>query len=329
MKLGPWELGRPLMLAPMAGLSDFPFRTICREMGATYAVGEMASSLPGLRASPKSSTRWAEPREPSPRVVQILGADPGRMAGAARWAEETGADVVDINMGCPAKKVLRRACGSALMREPALVGKIFEAVVRAVSIPVTVKIRTGWSETEKNALEIARLAEAAGLALVVLHGRTREQGFRGCAEYETAREGKRAVSIPLVVNGDIDSGAKARRVLEETLADGLMVGRAAVGRPWIFRDIAGALSGEGTAPARPPLGVLRRVVLRHAELHFDYYGGQRGVASFRKHLFGYFAPYPQAASGLAALREETDAKRARTHILQIFDDIQAAQARSS
>lgn len=305
IRLGAHTIENPVMLAPMAGMSDLPFREICRAEGAGYAVGEMTASKPELRESRKSSTRWADERETGLRVVQILGADPAVMADAARYAEAGGAHVVDINMGCPAKKVLNAACGSALMRDEALVGRILEAVVRAVSIPVTLKIRTGWSPSCRNALTIARMAEAAGIGMIVIHGRTREDGFRGCAEYDTIRDVKGAIGIPVVANGDIDGPEKALAVMRHTGADGVMIGRAAYGNPWIMGAVAAAF-GTGSAWTAPNLERRRETVLRHMALHFDYYGGQRGAVTIRKHLAHYLRAVPGGEVFLPEILAERD-----------------------
>lgn len=316
MRLGTHEITPALMLAPMAGITDLPFRTICREFGAAYAVAEMTASRADLRAKAKSLTRWVEQEEAGLRVVQLLGADPNVMADAAKAAADAGADVVDINMGCPAKKVLSTACGSALLRDEPLVARILEAVCGAVEIPVTLKIRTGWSEAEKNALRIAALAESSGIAMLVIHGRTREQGFRGEAEYETIRAVKASVRIPVIANGDIDSAAKARRVLAQTGADGVMIGRAALGRPWIFAEVSQAMGGEMAATALT-LGIIRATVRRHMRLHFDYYEGRRGAASIRKHLAYYLRALPDPKELLPKLLRESDPKQL-TDLVEAF-----------
>lgn len=302
----------------MAGMSDLPFREICRAEGAGYAVGEMTASKPELRESRKSSTRWADERESGLRVVQILGADPVVMADAARYAEDGGADVVDINMGCPAKKVLNAACGSALMRDEALVRSILNAVVSAVSIPVTLKIRTGWSSSMRNAVAIAQMAEDAGIGMVVVHGRTREDGFRGQAEYETIRQVKMAVSIPVIANGDVNGPQKALDVLKLTGADGVMIGRAAYGNPWIFGAVSAAL---GTGPAWVPPGFTRRrdTILRHMSLHFDYYGGQRGAVTIRKHLAHYLREMPGSTKVLPDIFAEPDPCRQADLVRRFLD----------
>lgn len=303
MKLGPYSVDVPVMLAPMAGMSDLPYREVCRSLGAGYAVGEMTTSKPQFRESRKSATRWASDEESGLRVVQLLGADPVMMADAARYAVDSGADVVDINMGCPAKKVLQTACGSALLRDEALVGRILDAVVAAVSVPVTLKIRTGWDREHKNALSIAAIAEKAGIAMLTVHGRTREDGFKGEAEYDTIREVKASIGIPVIANGDIDSAEKAVRVMAATGVDGVMIGRASYGNPWIFSEVSAALGFEEKA-VKPDSAERRRVILMHMRRHFDYYGGDRGAVTFRKHLIHYFKGIPGSDAALKTLVTE-------------------------
>ena len=305
MKLGPYSVDVPVMLAPMAGMSDLPYREVCRSLGAGYAVGEMTTSKPQFRESRKSATRWASDEESGLRVVQLLGADPVMMADAARYAVDSGADVVDINMGCPAKKVLQTACGSALLRDEALVGRILDAVVAAVSVPVTLKIRTGWNREHKNALSIAAIAEKAGIAMLTVHGRTREDGFKGEAEYDTIREVKASIGIPVIANGDINSAQRAVRVMAATGADGVMVGRASYGNPWIFSEVSAAL-GFAEKAVKPDFAERRRVILMHMRRHFDYYGGDRGAVTFRKHLIHYFKGIPGSDAALKTLVTERD-----------------------
>jgi tRNA-dihydrouridine synthase B len=237
MRIGSHELNNRVFAAPMAGVTDRPFRRLCRRFGAGYAVAEMAASNPRLWASEKTMRRLNPDGERAPVAVQLAGADPPMLAEAARYNVDRGAQIIDINMGCPAKKVCAVASGSALLRDEALVGRILEAVVAAVDVPVTLKFRTGWSPENRNAVRIARMAQDAGVRMLTLHGRTRECGFAGDAEYETIAAVKRAVSIPVVANGDIGSPAKARDVLAATGADAVMIGRAAQGRPWLFREI--------------------------------------------------------------------------------------------
>lgn len=324
MKLGPYSIDVPVMVAPMAGMTDLPYREICRLLGAGYAVGEMTISKPEFRESRKSATRWACEEESGLRVVQLLGADPRMLADAARYAADSGADIVDINMGCPAKKVLQTACGSALMKDEKLIAEILSAVVDAVAIPVTLKIRTGWDRAHKNAVSVARIAEDAGVAMLAVHGRTREDGFRGQAEYETIRAVKAAVGIPVIANGDIDSGEKARTVLAETGADGVMIGRASYGNPWIFAEVGAAL---GYFPARraPDFAERRRVVLEHLRRHFEYYGEPRGTVTVRKHLTHYLRGYPGSDQVLQALFSERDAVR-MTRLLETWFDQTAGQS---
>ena len=307
------------MLAPMAGYSDRPFREICREWGADYAVAEMTASREDLRSCSKSLTRWVEADEPGLHVVQLLGADPSIMAEAAQAAEADGADVVDINMGCPAKKVLNAACGSALMKNEALVAEILEAVRGAVQIPVTLKIRTGWDREHKNAPEIARIAEACGIDMLVIHGRTRADGFKGEAEFDTIARVKAERSIPVIANGDIVSGAKARAVLDATKVDGLMIGRGAVGRPWLFAEARAAL--EGRAFTHPGKSEVLRHLLHHSERHFDYYGARRGSLTFRKHLNAYLKPYPDPSGLMPAILREADPKAQADLVEQFFSEI--------
>ncbi len=297
MKIGPLTVDVPVLVAPMAGMTDLPFRELCRREGAGYAVGEMTASQPALRETKKSSTRWACDGESGLKVVQLLGADPRDMADAALYAADSGADVVDLNMGCPAKKVLNRACGSALMREPALVAEILKAVTAVCPVPVTLKMRTGWDAESINAPELARLAEELGIAMVVVHGRTREAKFTGHAEYDTIKAVKAAVSIPVIANGDIDSGEKARFVVDYTGVDGVMVGRAAYGNPWIFGEVAHAL-GFQSAWAPPTLKTRFDTIREHLAHHMDYYG-ETGLRTFRKHLRAYVKPLEGHAAFLS------------------------------
>ncbi len=322
MKVGSLEVAEPIVLAPMAGVADLPFRTICREWGACFAVGEMTASRADLRSKRKSMTRWVEAAEEGLKVVQLLGADPAVMAQAAAEAEAAGADIVDVNMGCPAKKVLQTACGSALMKDEALVKRILEAVVGAVSIPATLKIRTGWDAERKNALSIAKIAEDAGIAMIAVHGRTRADGFRGHAEYQTIRAVKAAVGIPVIANGDIVSGETARRVLDETGADGVMIGRGALGAPWLFGEVRAAL-GYASAFEAPSLEAKRETVLRHMRLNFDYYGSRRGALGIRKHLACYLRALPDSAESLGAILRETDPARQTALVDAFFKRLQA------
>ncbi len=286
MHIGPHVLDPPLILAPMAGISDKPFRVLCRRLGASLAVSEMTTDEPRLWTTRKSRLRMDHGDESGPVSVQIAGHDPRRLADAARHHVQQGADLIDINMGCPAKKVCNVAAGSALLRDESLVGRILAAVVGAVPVPVTLKIRTGYARDCRNAGRIARLAEAAGVAAIAVHGRTREDYFAGQAEYGSVAEVKSLVRIPVIVNGDIDTPEKARAVLAATGADALMIGRAARGRPWLFREIAHFLA-TGVALAAPSPAEVTTVVLGHLAAMHDFYGEETGVRVARKHLGWY------------------------------------------
>ena len=286
MQIGPFLLPNRLFVAPMAGVTDRPFRQLCRRLGAGYAVSEMVTSRKDLWASLKTSRRTDHTGEPGPIAVQIAGTDAAMLAEAAAYNIDRGAQIIDINMGCPAKKVCNKWAGSALMRDEPLALAIVEAVVAVCAprgVPVTLKMRTGWCETERNAVALARAAESAGVAMLTVHGRTREQGYRGFAEYDTVSAVKAAVRVPVVANGDIDSPAKAAWVLARTGADALMVGRAAQGRPWIFREIDHHLRTGGllAAPATAEVGGW---LVAHLHEHYALYGEFTGVRSARKHI---------------------------------------------
>jgi tRNA-dihydrouridine synthase B len=286
MNIGAFELPNNLFVAPMAGVTDRPFRMLCRQLGAGHAVSEMVTSQRALWSSLKTSRRADHAGEPGPIAVQIAGVDAREMAEAALYNIDRGAQIIDINMGCPAKKVCNVFAGSALMSNEPLAMRIIDAVVAACAprnVPVTLKMRTGRSDTEKNALSIARAAESAGIALLTVHGRTREQGFKGLAEYDTIAAVKAALSIPVVANGDIDSPEKARAVLAHTRADALMIGRAAQGRPWIFREIAHYLA-TGEPLAAPTVAEAAQWLAAHLQDHYALYGEFSGVRSARKHI---------------------------------------------
>lgn len=293
MQLGPYTLPNNVFLAPMAGITDQPFRQLCRELGAGYAVSEMVAANPRLWETPKSRKRMASHNEPAPRAVQITGADPAIMADCARHNVDLGAQIIDINMGCPVKKVCNNWCGSALLRDENRVADILKAVVNAVEVPVTLKYRTGWNRENKNALAVAKIAKDAGIAMLTLHGRTREDIYGGEAEYETIARVKDQVGIPVVANGDIDSPEKARQVLEKTRADAVMIGRAVQGKPWIFRAIAHYLETGLLLPA-PALAEIRRWVIRHLQEHYAFHGEIIGVRSARKHIGWYINGLPGA-----------------------------------
>ena len=294
MQIGPHSLPNRLFVAPMAGVTDRPFRQLCRGFGAGYAVSEMVTSRRDLWHTLKTSRRADHTGEPGPIAVQIAGTDAAMMAEAAAYNIDRGAQIIDINMGCPAKKVCNKWAGSALMQDEALALQIIEAVVAACAphgVPVTLKMRTGWCAQVKNALNIARAAESAGVQMVTVHGRTREQGYKGAAEYATIAAVKAALRIPVVANGDIDSPHKAQAVLRATGADALMIGRAAQGRPWIFREIAHYLH-TGALLAPPLMLEVRRALLAHLQDHYGLYGEFTGVRSARKHIGWYVRDLP-------------------------------------
>ena len=297
MRIGSWTLSHPVFVAPMAGVTDRPYRRLCKALGAAYAVSEMAASNPRLWNSVKTARRLDHTGESDPIAVQIAGSDPDMMAEAARYNIEKGAHIIDINMGCPVKKVCNVASGSALLRDEALVSRIVRSVVEACrpyDVPVTLKTRTGWDHHSRNAVRIGQLAQDAGIAALTLHGRTRCDLYKGEAEYETIREVKSSLEIPVIANGDIDSPEKARQVLEYTGADAVMIGRAAQGRPWIFREISHYLA-TGTQLAPPTWGELRRCLLDHLEDHYQFYGQYTGVRTARKHIGWYLEGLPNAA----------------------------------
>ena len=284
--IGPYAIATPLALAPMAGVTDRPFRLLCRRLGAGIAASEMVTSDVTLWHTDKSRRRRDHEGEPEPRIVQIAGGDPEMMAEAARLNVDEGAQVIDVNMGCPAKKVCNKAAGSALLRDEGLVARILEATVRAVDVPVTLKIRTGWDPEHRNGPRVARIAEDTGIRSLAVHGRTRADHYRGAAEYDTIAAIKQAVRIPVFANGDIDSGPKARAVLDRTGADGVMIGRAAQGRPWIFREVKDYLA-TGRVPAPPSSAEVRDILLTHLEHLYAFYGEHTGVRVARKHLGWY------------------------------------------
>ena len=329
MKIGPIELPNALFVAPMAGVTDRPFRMLCRRLGAGYAVSEMVTSRRELWNSLKTSRRANHDGEPAPIAVQIAGVDPAEMADAARHNIDLGAQVIDINMGCPAKKVCNVHAGSALMSNEPLALRIVEAVVAACQprgVPVTLKMRTGRCAAERNALALARAAESAGVAMVTVHGRTREQGYTGLAEYDTIAAVKAALRIPVVANGDIDSPAKARAVLRHTGADALMIGRAAQGRPWIFREVAHFLA-TGTELAAPSTRDVQRWLLEHLQDHYALYGEASGVRSARKHIGWAVRALPGGEAFRTALNTLDDATAQWRAVHGFFDELAAAHPR--
>jgi tRNA-dihydrouridine synthase B len=324
MRIGAHTIDPPLILAPMAGVTDKPFRLLCKRLGAGYAVSEMTSADPRLWNTRKSRARSDHAGEPAPIGVQIAGADPDALAGAAQHAVEHGAAIVDINMGCPAKKVCNAWAGSALLQDERLVAKILERVVAAVSVPVTLKIRTGWRADRKNGVQIARIAEGAGVAALAVHGRTRDLHYAGTAEYETIAAIKCAVSIPVIANGDVDSPHKARAVLDATGADALMIGRAAQGRPWIFREI-GYYLATGETLAEASIAEVRSILLEHVAALHAFYGESAGVRIARKHLGWYAKDRPENASFRAVVNcAETAAQQ-----IALTDDYFAALSASA
>ncbi len=323
MHIGSFELPNNLFVAPMAGVTDRPFRRLCKALGAGYAVSEMVTSRKELWNSLKTSRRANHEGEPGPIAVQIAGTDAPMMAEAARYNIDRGAQIIDINMGCPAKKVCNRWAGSALMQDEALALQIVEAVVAACAprhVPVTLKMRTGWCQTHKNAVALARAAEGAGVQMVTVHGRTREQGYGGRAEYDTIAAVKAALRIPVVANGDITSPEKARAVLRATGADALMIGRAAQGRPWIFREIAHYLA-TGAHLAPPLVAEVQRLLLEHLQEHYALYGEYTGVRSARKHIGWYVRALPGGETFRAHMNLLEDSRAQLRAVADFFDEL--------
>lgn len=310
MHIGSHRLSNQLILAPMAGVSDRPFRDICLQHGAALTVSEMVISNPTFSQHPKTLLRTDFSNENGLRSVQILGTDPEQMAEAARLNEQRGAQIIDINMGCPAKKVCAVAAGSALLRDEDLVKRILDKIIAAVTIPVTLKIRTGWDKESKNALAIAAIAQQAGIAALTIHGRTRACKFEGEAEYETIRLVKQQVNIPVIANGDINSPEKARQVLDITGADALMIGRAAQGNPWLFKQIGHFLT-TGQPLAKPSFNEVKTILFQHLEQLYDFYGSVSGVKIARKHIGWYFKNLgtPFASGDSLYLQAQTPAQQ--------------------
>jgi tRNA-dihydrouridine synthase B len=329
MHIGPYTLANNVFVAPMAGVTDRPFRQLCRSFGAGYAVSEMVTSRRDLWNTLKTSRRANHEGEPGPVAVQIAGTDAQMMADAAAYNIDRGAQIIDINMGCPAKKVCNKWAGSALMQDEPLALAIVQAVVRACEphgVPVTLKMRTGWSHENRNALALARAFEDAGVRMLTVHGRTREQGYKGLAEYETIAAVKSAVRIPVVANGDVDSPEKARHVLAATGADAVMVGRAAQGRPWIFREIAHFLA-TGAHLARPLVAEVQRALLEHLQDHYALYGEFTGVRSARKHIGWYVRALPEGEAFRAEMNAIEDSGAQLAAVDRFFDALGARMDR--
>ena len=321
MKIGTHQIENPVALAPMAGVTDRPFRMLCRRLGAGWAVSEMISANSLLWGSTKTRRRADHSGEESPIVVQIVGADPKLIADAARYNVAHGAQVIDINMGCPARKICNVQAGAALLKDESLVAEILTAVVTAVrGVPVTLKIRTGWDTQHRNGERVARLAEPCGVQSLAVHGRTRACGYATAAEYETIRAIKAAVKIPVIANGDIRTPAQARSVLEYTGADGVMIGRAAQGRPWIFRQINHFLNSGALLPDPSPAAV-RDIVLEHLESLYEFYGSATGLLVARKHLSWYAKGAPGAAAYRAAVNCAATVIEQRALTLNYFNSL--------
>ncbi|MBD1387865.1 tRNA dihydrouridine synthase DusB [Neiella sp. HB171785] len=302
MQIGDFKLEHPVICAPMAGVTDRPFRQMARKWGASLAVSEMLSANPRVWDTDKSQQRMDHSGESGIRAVQIAGSEPELMASAARHNVANGAQLVDINLGCPAKKVNKKLAGSALMKEPELVEQIAAAVVAAVDVPVTLKMRTGWDQDNKNAVDIAKRVARVGIQALTVHGRTRACGYRGEAEYDTIRAVKQAVDIPVIANGDIDSPQKAKQVMAYTAADGVMIGRGAQGRPWLFQQVAHYLA-TGEELAAPPLMEQLQVLQSHVHALHEFYGPVKGMRIARKHVGWFVEPYDQQRQFRAAFNQ--------------------------
>ncbi|MDG1953212.1 MAG: tRNA dihydrouridine synthase DusB [Gammaproteobacteria bacterium] len=318
MNLGPFKIENNLLLAPMVGVCDVPFREVCDQQGAGLTFGEMVPCEKAEREKERHLLRQINPKIKGPKIIQIAGSDAEIMSSAALYNEKLGADAIDINMGCPAKKVLKKAAGSSLLRDTKLVEQILRKVTSSVTIPVTLKIRTGWCPNSRNGSEIARIAEDCGIQLLTIHGRTRADRFMGHAEYDTIAQIKETVKIPIIANGDIDSPEKAKAVLEHTKADGLMIGRAAQGRPWIFNEIDHFLK-TGLLIEPVSLNARYETIKTHvAKLH-KFYGGHRGALYARKHITQYFKPYSACTSFLKVFNTKTEPLEQLDLIDALFD----------
>ncbi|MGF1642664.1 MAG: tRNA dihydrouridine synthase DusB [Thiotrichales bacterium] len=322
MKIGPYTISSAAVLAPMAGVTDLPFRKLCRRLGAGLAVSEMISSNTELWRKPQTQRRLDHSDEPEPRAVQLLGNDPAQMSAAARLNVARGAQIIDINMGCPAKKVCNQAAGSALLANETLVRHILEHVVRAVDVPVTLKIRTGWNPQQRNALRIARIAEDAGIQALAVHGRTRACGYAGTAEYDTIAAIKASVGIPVIANGDIDSPEKAAAVLKQTGADAVMIGRGAQGQPWLFDQINRYFStGQAAKPPEPALR--RRLILEHIQMLHGFYGPDLGVRIARKHIGWYLQGIESREMPKAKIFATDDIENQLEYLIVALDAVSA------
>lgn len=320
LTIGPYHFDHNIVLAPMAGITDAVYRDICRQYGAGYTLSEMVASQKQLWDSKKSSTRGADQNDPEPRAVQLLGTHPQELAEAAHWQQKNGAQIIDLNLGCPAKKVCSVAAGSALMATPDRVADIFEAVTEAVDIPVTVKMRTGTDSANQNALQIALLAEEKGLKAVTIHGRSREDKFNGQAEYETIRMVKQEIGIPVIANGDINTPEQAKFVLEYTSADGIMIGRATQGYPWIFQEINHYLkTGKHLPP--PSMKTFYQTMMKHTAGLHQLYGEMLGVRIARKHIGWYSQHLPEGAKLRRPFNQLTSPKEQLKLIEQFFTDL--------
>ena len=322
VRIGPITLRNNLVVAPMAGVTDRPFRSLCKRMGAGMAVSEMVASNSLLWGSEKTIRRGNHEGEVEPKVIQIAGADPEMMAEAAKYNVDKGADIIDINMGCPAKKICNVYAGSALLRDEPLVARIVDAVVKAVHVPVTLKIRTGWNRENRNALRIAKIAEEHGIQSLAMHGRTRACMYTGDAEYDTIRAVKQSVRIPVIANGDVTSPEKAKFVLDYTGADAVMIGRAAQGRPWIFREIAHYLE-TGTHLPPPQVEEIREVMVAHLHDLYAFYGTERGVRVARKHIGWYTKGLRSSAVFRARMNTLDDARLQLAAVAEFFDGLLA------
>lgn len=324
LQIGPYSLPNPVVLAPMAGVTDLPFRQLCRQLGAGMVVGEMVASNPSTRNSRKTQLRLNHDGEPEPIAVQIVGGDPEIMAEAAQFNAANGAQIIDINMGCPAKKVCNKAAGSALLQDEALVKDILQAVVEAVNIPVTLKIRTGWDTDHRNGPRIAEIAENAGIVSLAVHGRTRACGYGNSVEYDTIRIIKQSVGIPVLANGDITDARKAYEVIQYTGADGILIGRAAQGRPWIFREVAHFLATGQDLPS-PSIDEVEQILLSHLDALHNFYGDYLGARIARKHVGWYLQKQQDKSEFRRYFNQLTDTNLQRLAVQSWFKNMKALQ----